>query len=395
METGTWARRRRKAAVVESAPVSRREVRQQLSLASGGSGWGNKDPVSNVTENFKQTFDSIGQRRARALSGDNDNLAESGLEDASKASRAGTTARNISPEQDRLPVRREGEQAGEARRGAVGGQVMPESGIPLEKFSETAFRRGKLSASVLGGTGKMMLVSCLKRTGERSDGDFQGEDTLFQSGSQTRNVPGHGPDKMLFSRGFVNSAVGLVVDTLQDARQTVDAMRQMALGTGDLRGSVEGSALLKLYPFLDNSREKAMVERYEERLRLVTDAEERAVLQNGLVHARAMLDRKASMKEEFINQLRQISDKAIQALEEFEAPGFAEEVWQEVTGQTEEPIPPEDGEAPPEDGENPPDGGGNPPADKAGSPDDGGENPPEEEEPAPEDGGNSPENPSQ
>ena len=221
METGVWMRKKRKNAPVEAAPVSRMEVRRQLSLASGGPGWGNKDPVSSVTENFKQTFDSIGQRRARALAGDD---GQAGLTDTGQSGSRETT-RSLTPEraqQADTPGKTPGEQMGKPDK--RGGQVMPESGIPLEKFSETAFRRGKLSASVLGGTGKMMLVSCLKRTGEQSHAKLRTQETLFDTGSQTRNVPGHAPDKMLFSRETVNSAVGLVVDTLKDARQTVDSL---------------------------------------------------------------------------------------------------------------------------------------------------------------------------
>ena len=354
METGLLEKKKRRGSVpAEAFPLSRREVRQQLSLASGESVGENKDPVSSVTENFRQTFDSIGCRRAGALTQDmssGENIA---------ARRTGQ-AENQAVYPDSFPGQRES-IAGHDRQTPQrtdSGQTMPESGILLEKFSETAFRRGTLSASVLGGTGKMMLVSCLKRSGAQTDPNSRNEAALFGTGNQTRNVPGHAPDRMLFSRGVVNSAVGLVVDTLRDARQTVDTLRDMALGTGELRGGIENSALLKLYPFLDTSREKAMAEQYEARLRENTDVQERAVLQNALVHTRAMLDRKVSMKEEFINKLRQISDRAVQALEEFEAPGFGEEVWRAVSGQeaNDENIPPDDGDVPPDSRENiPPD----------------------------------------
>ena len=370
MEARAWDRRKRKSPV-EAAPVSRREVKRQLALASGGFEGGNRDPVSNVTENFHQTFDSIGQRRARALAEHGEEgMEQTGLPDSQKTGGQPDAHKQTVPA-DRVAGRREG--TGEPSAGTGQRDVMPGSGIPIEKFSQTAFRKGSLSASVLGGTGKVMLISCLQRTVEQNDPKFRTEDTLLHNGSKTQNVPGHAPDQMLFNRGYVNSAVGLVVDTLRDARQTVDSMRDMAMGTGDLRGGVEGAGLFRMYPFLDNSREQAMVERYEERLRTVTDVQERAVLQNGLVHARAMLDRKASMKEEFINQLRKISDQAQQALEEFEAPGFAEEVFQALRMDTT----PGDGEAP-EGGDIPPDeeGGDVPPEDTDGP--EGGDAPPED-----------------
>ena len=94
----------------------------------------------------------------------------------------------------------------------------------MKKFSSMAFERGELSAALLQGTGKLALISCLKRAAGAPEQSV----TLFGLGAQTRNVPARDPDQMMFHRNFAKSAVGLVVDTLRDARQTVDSLADMA-----------------------------------------------------------------------------------------------------------------------------------------------------------------------
>ena len=95
----------------------------------------------------------------------------------------------------------------------------------LQRFSETAFQRGTMSAAVLQGSGRMMLFSCLKKTIGQSQPNKWQQRKLFEKASPGRNAPGHNPDKVFFNRGFTDSAVGLVIDTLRDARRTVETMR--------------------------------------------------------------------------------------------------------------------------------------------------------------------------
>ncbi len=313
-------------------PRPREQVRAQLAQAAGVSARARKDPVSFVTESFYQSFDRLGaQRTAERLPGG---------EEREAAARDGTEAYDAAQAHNTA-------EANAPAAGALRGEtpkVAPELAAPLQKFSETAFQRGKLSASVLRGTGKMMLVSCLKRTVGQSDLERSEEQDRFQSGAQQRNVPGHSPDSVVFTRGVAQSAVGLVVDTLRDARRTVQSMEALASGAGEVRGGVEGSTLRAMYPFLDDSRERALLAEYGGRLRACADAEERAVLQNALVHTHALIEKKAQMKAEFINKLRLVSDRAAETLAELEAPGAAEEIAAAV-------LAPEEDEpsAPPED----------------------------------------------
>ena len=314
-----------KKIAVPVSPQAKEQVHAQLMHAVGGSIRSQRDPVSYVTESFRQSFDRLGaQRTKELLSGENNEYEkpEEGNPEFSESLQS-----TQEPAKQDHPVADSGKAS------------------PLRHFSELAFQRGKLSASVLRGTGKMMLVSCLKRSlGPDPNGSEEQE--LLQSGAQQRDVPGHTPDSVLFKRGVTENAVGLVVDTLRDARRVVQSMEALATGTGEVRGEIEGSTLRTMYPFLDDSRERTLLEDYRNQLRESTDVDEWALLQNALVHTRALMDKKAQMKEEFINKLRLVSDRATETLAELEAPGAADEIAAAVLSPEEEellpPPPPED-----------------------------------------------------
>lgn len=233
----------------------------------------------------------------------------------------------------------------------------------VRRFSETAFQRGTLSGAVLGGTGKMMLFSCLKKTVGQSQPDKWQQRKLFQEGSPTRNVPGGGPGKVKFNRGFTDSAVGLVVDTLRDARRTVEDMQNLALGKSEM-GREGAGTLRTMYPFLDDSRERELLAQYRQQLNAPegTSPQERGALQNAIVRMEALIAKKAQMKQEFINKLRFLSDRASEALADFTQPGFTGELdlaLRLAFGAGE--PPPEDekgtGDGAAEPGEDPPGGG--------------------------------------
>ncbi len=300
------------------APMTERETRQQLALAAGSGFSEHRDLVSQVTENFQLTFDRIGRAHAAGLFQDSGSSAE----------------RKTAGEVETPTVKPEGDLSFRVRTEE---SPWPGTAEPLQKFSETFFKRGNLLASVLAGTGKMMLVSCLKRTWRRKN-----DQKLFRGGIRKKNVPHHDPDQIVLNQAIASQAVGLVVDTLRDARRVVQSMEELAHGAGEGRDTVESRILRNMYPFLDDDGEKQLLAQYEAQLEKSEDVRERAVLQNALVHTRALLDKKAQMKNEFINKLRFISDRATEALEEFETPGFTDEIMTELMPQEEE-IPPATG----------------------------------------------------
>ena len=298
-------------------------LRRQMAWAAGTEYFQHRDPLYHVTESFQQSFDAMGRRHAAQLGGE---TKEESRPPGEETAREGeevpdpTSARSFY-ERDR-----------------------PEEQDMLRRFSETAFQRGTMSGAVLQGTGKMMLFSCLKKTVGQSQPDKWQQRKLFEHASPIRNVPGHSPDKVTFNRGFTNSAVGLVVDTLRDARRTVEDMRDLALGKSEM-GQAGADTLRTMYPFLDDSRERELLEQYRDQLRQAGNAQEKAALQSAIGRMEALVGKKAQMKLEFINKLRFISDRASEALEVFEEPGFTQELDQalrEAAG-AEEPPPDEGG----------------------------------------------------
>lgn len=304
-------------------PALRCAVERQLSWAAvEGERIQHRDPLARVTEQFQQTFDQIGLRRAAQMA-----AAESTRDQQAQA---------------------ETKQAG----------ARPEpSRTPIQTFAGMAFQRGRLVTAVLQGTGRVMLATCLQHAAGQHN-PLQNRQVLFGAGSQVRAVPGSAPDQMVFHRGFAQSAVGLVVDTLSDAKSVVDTLAEMASGAGALEEKEGALTLRRVYPFLDDSRERELLDQYRARLAGTTGVEERQLLQNAMVHAGALITRKAQMRQEFATRLQLLSDRAREALEELQQEDTLDEMTAAVAQASQPPeIPPEN---PPEDG-GPEGPGGNPP----------------------------------
>ena len=318
--------RKNRSLTQERSETPKRAAEENLAWAAGAERCLHKDPVYMVTENFRQTFDRIGRSHAMTLVGG------FSAEELSEEERAQGNGEQREPGAGGPEKKNARRGAGSAAREA-GSQKLWTGNVPsaLTRFSDTAFQRGAMSASVLNGTGKMMLVSCLKRAAGQSGPKRIQQQDLLQTGSQLRNIPGRSPDQMVFNRGFAKSALGIVVDTIRDARRVVDSMAEMARGTGEL-SSADSGTLRTMYPFLDNSRDLALEAEYREKLAACTDAREKPVLQNALVQVLSLKAKKAQMKNEFINKLRFLSDRATETLAELEAPGALEEIVESAWG---------------------------------------------------------------
>lgn len=288
-------------------------VRRQLAWAAGTEFFQNRDPLYHVTESFQQTFDAMGQKHAREAAGEQ-------------------TERKARPEDpDSRRTERtapgNGDTADPASARSFYEEPQTQDQDMVRRFSETAFQRGALSGAVLQGTGRMMLFSCLKKTVGQSQPVKEQQRKLFGTASQLRNIPGAGTGKVMFNRGFTDSAVGLVVDTLRDARRTVTDLQELLQGglSETEAGSYGADTLRRMYPFLDDSRERELLAQYCAQLDGLetSDSGEKGVLQNAVSRTRALINKKTQMKTEFINKLRLIADRATEALTEFEEPGFA------------------------------------------------------------------------
>ena len=337
----SWIQTRRRAQEAPAGRPMEDTLRRQMAWAAGTEQFQHRDPLYHVTESFQQTFDAIGRRHARQLAG---GRTEEGAEERADQ----TSGENQMPDQTSARSFYE--------------RSRPEDQDMVRRFSETAFQRGTLSGAVLEGTGQMMLFSCLKKTVGQSQPDKWQQRKLFEKASPMRNVPGHSPDKVVFNRGFTDSAGGLVVDALRGARRTVEDMRDLAMGRSEM-GEHGADTLRTMYPFLDDSRERQLLEQYREQLRGAGEAGEKAALQTAIARMEALVDKKAQMRMEFTNRLSFIADRATEALEVFSEPGFAGELDRALRQAVGAEEPPDDGTgdddgAAVEPGQGPPGDGG-------------------------------------
>ena len=349
MEGLSWLQIKQKRSVEpdKRAEPQTRALQQQMAWAAGTEHFQHRDPLYHVTESFQQTFDAMGRRHGQELAeGRGEPTAGMGQPDR--------------PEMEEMPDL--------TSTRAFYERSQPDEQEMIRRFSETAFQRGTLSGAVLEGTGQMMLFSCLKKTVGQSQPDKWQQRKLFEKASPARNVPGHSPDKVIFNRGFTDSAVGLVVDALRDARRTVEDLQDLALGRSEM-GEAGATTLRTMYPFLDDSRERELLIQYRQQLQQAEESGEKAALQNAIARMEALVAKKAQMKQEFVNKLRFLSDRATEALSVFTEPGFSQALDQalrEAVG-AEEPPPEEGGE---DDGAAQPGAGA--PDNTAGGPPEGG-----------------------
>lgn len=270
-------------------------VRRQIAFAAGTEFFQHRDPLYHVTESFQQTFDAIGRAKAPKDTG-SENSGDQKEKQRDNSNKSGSAKGFYDDDKERYMLR---------------------------CFSDNAFQRGLLSGAVLRGTGKMMLISCLKKTAGQLEPENIHQRKLFERSGAQRSVPGGFPNKVVFNRGFAKTAVGLVVDVLFDARCVVENMCAM-IEKGDHEG---GDTLRAMYPFLDDRRERQLLEQYYARLKdpegMIPD--ERAIFQAAIEKTEALRARKAQMKQELIDRLRHISGMAAKAIEEFTDPEFVPE----------------------------------------------------------------------
>jgi hypothetical protein len=304
--------RKNKKAVPLPAAETKRSIEARLAWAAGTDRLKQHDPLYHVTESFRQSFDRIGLEHARTAAG------EAPTEEAGTPEKTERDGQALQSGTQQPPARSSRKDAAQAPRSDA-------MASGLTRFSELAFQRGAMSGAVLNGTGKLMLVSCLKRSAAEAGPKHMQQQTVLGTGSQIQNLPGHAPDRLMFNRGFANSALGIVTDTLRDARRVADSMTEVACGRAGT-GQADCAAMFKLYPFLDDSRDAALEAEYREKLARCTDEREKPVLQNALVHTRSLRAKKAQMKNEFINKLRFLSGRAEETLSELETPGILDEL---------------------------------------------------------------------
>ena len=307
---------------------TKKSTEAKFAWAVGAAKLEQHDPMYHVTESFQQSFDRIGRSHAAAAAGFQSESDDKEREETPRpeSEREQTDGK---PTEDGQKEKTPGKEQGKREQAETS---------PLTRFSEIAFRRGALSSAVLNGTGKMMLISCLKRTAYQYEPRMLPQRELQIDSAHVRPIPGHTPDQLLVNRGFAHSALGIVVDTLRDARRVVESMTQVAR-SADEPTNADRATMYRLYPFLDDSRDAELEAEYRAKLAACTDERMKPILQNALTKTLSLRAKKAQMKNEFINKLRFLSDRATETLSELEAAGVEDELVAAAFGEESDELP--------------------------------------------------------
>lgn len=193
-------------------------------------------------------------------------------------------------------------------------------GVFLQRFGGLAFQRGELAASIVRGEGTMMLVSCLKRA--YRDAGAQSPKTRINAASARRTAL-RGGAQVIFNPGDIQTAVGLVTQSLHSARQQLIALERAALAHG------APETLLRDYPFLCVEQEKASLAQYLQRLREpegTDDPETLAVLRYGVDRLNAILQKKEQQRQVFLTRLEELLQCARTAEREYREEDFVRRV---------------------------------------------------------------------
>lgn len=308
---------------LQSVAFMKSKIETGLALGAGTIRVKSIDPIYHITESFRSTFDLSGQSKASQFAEKNVQSNVGEQEDLDQ-----TTVREEFPN-DQSTI-------GEKSRGDFYG-----------RFSEIAFKNGRLASAVLQNDGKTMFVQCMKRALGQSEPTYSMKSKLFSIPS--KKAPLIAPlknslAKVVFNR-YTNSAIGLVVESILSARQTLQLFERLA--SDDSEKAVPGmkdNIIRNVYPFLIISQDTERMVEYKEKLRELTllekntgDHKERneiegqkAVLAAGITKTQGLITRKRQLKNQFFHRLEQLLENSRKEEAVFTAPGFADNVVEEL-----------------------------------------------------------------
>ena len=350
---GLGIQKRKNSVLADDAPKELEvAVKQQLRFAAGMDTSVERDPIHYINESFRQSFDFVGTQAAK--------LMQAPQAQSADGVAAVDTEGSYGPWPGQPGNAREpgGHIGGAADKTGMGHLYRPAPGGDpdfVRRFAQTAFSRGDMASAVMSGTGEMMLFSCLKRTVRQSQPKNFRQSALFQSGaSANRNVHGYTQGKVVFNKGAVDSAVGLIVKATQNARRTVDMLTELAEGKNVLQEGSGVETLSRQYPFLSDAKERELLNMYSEALARLNGPEatdRRAILERAYRKAQALLEKKQQLRFNFMQHLRFLSNRAQSAIEVFENDSFAQELLNRLNEYSPAPPPPDDKGDGREDGE--------------------------------------------
>ena len=319
-----------------------RQLRAEIASAAGLGG-GGVDPVMLMTQNYKQSFDAVGKARAAQMAKGSEvrEKADSGAKDGSDTRES--TARNDNGREELVRARRNRRDFSEYRHS----RRRLEQGSFCEKFSDMAFRGGRLAGAVLEGEARNMFITCVARTKSSSGPQNEKQRRIIGETAVENDIEGQ-PAKLIFNRD-VRSAVGIAVDAIHGAGRVLEIFRGLVEGSEELQDNRlemrNINTISRLYPFLDTRGDKAIIERYSQRIKeLENDSSqqsqaEKKSLKSALNKAQGVLDRKRNEQRKFLTQLDLMQNRAREAERMFASDGFADAVVEEVEALSAAPPP--------------------------------------------------------
>lgn len=331
-----YVTKRRKAAdeAAETTSSARRTLLGSVAGTETGAPLRSVDPVFQIASCFTERFDALGKQNAAKMS----EATEKRLNDCEEC-------RNITKQPGAEELRKQHDSpeyvhsASELRDGNF-----------TDRFSEYAFRGGKLAASVMAGQGKQMFTVCLARALGKSMPLGERQKKILGDSRIEMPVPNMSSD-VTFNRD-VSSAVGIVTDTMRGSTRILDLFRSLVEDSGqcvsDPLEMRRIGTLRQTMPFLDTERDKALMAQYRNRIRELEgesspdSAATAKFLHSALSKQSAVLQRKIQQQREFLTVLNRISSNVAEAEKLFSSDGFAESAAEEVSVLSQD-DPPEDG----------------------------------------------------
>ena len=306
--------KRRRAAdeAAETTSSARRTLLGSVAGTATGAPLRSVDPVFQIASCFTERFDALGKQNAAKMS----EVSEKRLNDCEEC-------RNITKQPGAEELRKQHDSpeyvhsASELRDGNF-----------TDRFSEYAFRSGKLAASVMAGQGKQMFTVCLARAIGKPMPFGERQKKLLGESRIRMPVPNMSSD-VTFNRD-VSSAVGIVTDTMRGSTRILDLFRSLVEDSGqcvcDPLEMRRIGTLRQTMPFLDTERDKALMAQYRNRIRELegeSSPDSAAIakfLRSALAKQGAVLQRKIQQQREFLTVLNRISSNVAEAEKLFLTP---------------------------------------------------------------------------
>lgn len=338
----------------ESRAEHEKALRGRISSASGASGLLSRDPVYHLTNSFIQQFDAVGKERSSKMA---QSERQRGSMERNKPSvDAHDIGKSDKPKAENAGGKSRSQMSAEELRKRHDSPVFRHSRSQLEngdfvdRFASYAFNGGTLAASVMCGKGKQMLTACISRALGRNLPHGEKQKKILGENAVQAHADGTQADTM-FNRD-VNSAVGIVVDTIRGSMTTLDAIKKLANESGAVKDTPlehrDIGTLSRLFPFMVTKKDKALVDDLRQQIKALEGdsssqaLEKRKTLEDALKKETAVLERKSAEQRKFMTVLNQIQANVADAERIFSADGFAQALAEEIE-QLSDDAPPDDG----------------------------------------------------